>query len=221
MRSACSFGNRFPTTIYSTKINGKESIFYNLYTLYKDDGKVKKIMLYYDDFKKGSDIIKYTIDPLSKYSTESYSFVNTLSSSTDTDYFIKIVELPSNIFSSATISSKEITSVRLSLKDFIHSQIIKSLHKGSVYKSYVFNYNGKQIISAFDLFPDISSENSNVLYYSVIGAENTHKSKFVKYNTLSDKYDFVDTISSSETYTLYLKVINLYEPFKFFNINNI
>ena len=96
-------------------------------------------------------------------------------------------------------------------ESLIKSLVKKAVEKEEIEKAYIFEKNSKYYIGLFDLLEELT-DNKKVFYYAELKKYN--ESSFIRYNYSSDKIEF--TKDFGEHSYLYVKLINLAEPFPFF-----
>ena len=106
----------------------------------------------------------------------------------------------------------EVSLARIaSVKDLIKIVITKSVTNESIEGMYSFPYNGKTIFCAFDTVEQLADD-KKILYYTI--AEENAQRSFARYDYSKNAVDFSESIG--EHTFLYVKIINLSQPFPFF-----
>jgi hypothetical protein len=96
-------------------------------------------------------------------------------------------------------------------ESLIKSLVKKAVEKEEIEKAYIFENKSKYYIGVFDLLEELT-DNKKTFYYAEL--KEYSESSFIRYNYSSDKIEF--TKDFGEHSYLYVKLINLAEPFPFF-----
>jgi len=96
-------------------------------------------------------------------------------------------------------------------ESLVKSLVKKAVEKEEIEKAYIFEKNSKYYIGVFDLLEELT-DNKKSFYYAEL--KEYSESSFIRYNYSSDKIEF--TKDFGEHSYLYIKLINLAEPFPFF-----
>ena len=127
--------------------------------------------------------------------------------------FVNLVGIDISKFKAAKPGTvKNVECVRVTGIDSLIKGLIKrSVIRETIEYAYSFPYRGRTIIGAFDLIEELSGERKT-FYYSASSSK--AKTGFARYNYTTDKLDFSDEFG--EHSYMYVKIINLAEPFPFF-----
>lgn len=122
---------------------------------------------------------------------------------------IPIIELVKNPFGTKEGKFK---ASNVEVKDYVSLVkwiISRSIEDGGITKVLAFTYKSKRYIGSFGLMDD---EDTKIFFYAK--AELAKDYSFFRYNYTSDNVDATDTFG--EHSFLYVRIINLAEPFSFF-----
>ena len=96
-------------------------------------------------------------------------------------------------------------------ESLIKSLVKKAVEKEEIEEAYIFEKDNKYYIAVFDLIEELTDSKKS-FYYAEL--KEYSESSFIRYNYSSDKIEF--TKDFGEHSYLYVKLINLAEPFPFF-----
>ncbi|MGC9190433.1 MAG: hypothetical protein ACP5FR_00785 [Candidatus Micrarchaeia archaeon] len=126
---------------------------------------------------------------------------------------VPIVELLKNPYTEPKKAEYDILLVEVGNFDsFVKSLINDSQYGGSSAKVYSFEHNKERYIGSFELLKD----SGKIFAYTKIDKGKIFN--YIKYDFNKDSIELVDTITE-KTFT-YVRVINLAEPFPFFQVGN-
>ncbi|MHB1830335.1 MAG: hypothetical protein ACYCO0_02990 [Candidatus Micrarchaeaceae archaeon] len=173
----------------------------------------------------GETYISYYINAAKKESLISYSYPSSSSQRENSHFTEQVGGVQSHCMSVISIANagfKQAAAngirgtmlIGLSSPHDIVSAIVKSAAGGStIPHMYSFDYGGRKALCAFDAIPELSGED-NILYYSFM--EKNATGSFARYKYAENKVDFTDYMG--EHSYMYVKIINLAEPFPFFKV---
>ncbi|MCL4373439.1 MAG: hypothetical protein M1360_00195 [Candidatus Marsarchaeota archaeon] len=180
---------------------------------YKVFGTGEKIsgmqVVYYANANKISKFIVYNPSAASEYIEMRDTIAASLS-----DYSIMkapVLELETGFFVEAKAKDIELTIVKAGdFESFAKALVNDSQYGGSSAKAYAFFYKGEHYLGSFELMRD----NGKIFTYVKLGSGNIFN--YLKYNYSTDSIEPTNSVTD-KAYT-YVRVINLAEPFPFFNI---
>ena len=125
-------------------------------------------------------------------------------------YRVPIIELENIPLVERTIKKEAVVLIKAKSLEYLVKDIISnSAEVESVLNSYCFEYKGTMYAGAFNLIPD---EKLTTFMYSRCEAKG--RFSFFKYSYTNDSIEMVDHISGNSF--IFVKVINLKNPFPFF-----
>ncbi|MGB9732346.1 MAG: hypothetical protein ACP5P2_01990 [Candidatus Micrarchaeia archaeon] len=164
---------------------------------------------YYTEWEPQGEVAIYSATP----EGESLQFSNEGRLEQLSIHYINI--LPIEIFpfeESKDPDSKNVIQVKVrKWENLVKSILKKSVEKEEIESAYVFELKGKNFIGAFDIIEELSNS-KKIFYYAELNAYET--SSFIRYNYSADKIEFTENFG--EHSYLYVKLINLAQPFPFF-----
>ena len=95
--------------------------------------------------------------------------------------------------------------------DLMNAAVKKAVREESFMSLYSFVYNNKRYIAGFELLDELSNE-KKTFYYSML--KNNSTAGYAKYKYSDNTFEFTETVE--EHSYIYVKIINLAEPFQFF-----
>lgn len=163
---------------------------------------------YAESADEKSDIIKYT--PPSDGNTERIEFLKQGQQGVS---WINIINMDLESFiHNKKINSKKIVKIKLKNIEDIAKIVIRKAAKYEFFTHlYSFEINDKFIVCGFELVDKLENEETAFYYVELV---EKHVSKFVRYNYTDNKVDFTESVG--EHAYMYVKMINLAEPFPFF-----
>ncbi len=175
------------------------------------------LILYYVNVKDNVNIVKYM--PQSETHEEEVSFANEIEPSEITGqhgvYYIHVLHVDlSRIDECKTIEEKKINLLKTGgIIDIIKGSIRDIEKNEKVGHVYSFQYKGNTIVGAFNILEEFCDDKDN-FYYAV--EKKGTKNAFIRYDYKTDNAEFTDKLDE-HTY-IYIKLINLAEPFPFFKM---
>jgi hypothetical protein len=125
-------------------------------------------------------------------------------------YKIPVVELSSSVYTIRNKLSDAVTAVRVKgLEALVKSIVSDTSGRTETVKLYSFFYNAQHIIGTFSLFRDVASKT-----FAYTSTDAKGQFGYLRYNYLNDSVEFCH--STAEKPLIYLRIINLAEPFPFF-----
>ena len=168
-------------------------------------------LVFYVDAKKAGNFLCYKPETtLDKAQLEINGTVSMEGMKRDT-IIVPIIELLSGPFKESKKTKEDIKCIQVrDHASIIKGTIIKSMQDEHIGKVYAFTYKSKRYIGSFSLVEDEGSE-----IFCFAQAEGKECS-FFKYNYNTDKVDPTDVFGEHQH--MYVRVINLAEPFSFFKV---
>ena len=165
---------------------------------------------YYVHAQPGSKILHYTF-PSSADNREKVGFAERMDD--QGRGYLRIISLDLSHFTRArSLGKDDVSLVEIRLpEDMMAAAIKKAIREENFMHLYSFEYGEKRYLCGFDLFDELADDRKT-LYYSVLGSRST--AGFARYKYLDNTFDFTDTVE--EHSYIYVKIINLAEPFQFF-----
>ena len=128
--------------------------------------------------------------------------------------FLDIFDVDITAFANGKIDVKSVSLVRVKSTDMLVKMAIKSAVKEeSIRQLYLFSRGGRQALGGFDLIDELNDDKRS-FYYSF--PVSIREAAFAKYDYKSGRVEFSDRIG--EYSYMFLKIINLAEPFPFFKV---
>ncbi len=128
--------------------------------------------------------------------------------------FIDIFDVELKAFGKGSISNKDVSLVKVGSGSGLVKMAIRAAVKEETIKHlYSFTSKGKRIIGGFDLIEELNDDVRN--FYYAFGEEQ-NGAAFARYDYKSGRVEFTDRVG--EYSYMYLKIINLAEPFPFFKM---
>ena len=125
-------------------------------------------------------------------------------------YKIPVVEISNGLYTIKPKLSNAVVTVKVNgVEPLVKSIVSDTLGRTETVKLYSFFHNSQHIIGTFSLFRDGTSK--TFAYASVDAKE---QFSYLRYNYLSDSVEFCHSIADKTL--IYLRIINLAEPFPFF-----
>ncbi len=201
-RAACTFDTSITTNLYAFK-KGDD---YRILSRGEFVGELN--IFYYRDFSRLHRFGRYS--PGSQYSAESFQLVDTAESDHQW-YSMPIIELAHAPFQ-ASSAVRGFKMLNIHIRDYtsiIRGLINKSIQNESMGRIYTFTHKGHRYVGSFEL---LSDENRTVFTYAKAGSDNVFA--FYSYDYAADRIGEADHVGANNF--IYLRVINLAEPFWFF-----
>ncbi len=128
---------------------------------------------------------------------------------------IGILDIDLSAFGQAkNVRKDEIVMIRVgSPEDLVHATIKRTMSEESFMSLYAFDYKGRTILCCFDLLQELMDD-KKTFYYAVL--KDKGRAGFAKYSYADNTFEFTDTVE--EHSFIYVKIINLAEPFPFFKM---
>ncbi|MEM3178072.1 MAG: hypothetical protein QW774_02155 [Candidatus Micrarchaeaceae archaeon] len=155
-----------------------------------------------------SSTIKYVLNYQDKDAAE-FSAVESIRAN---ERYINVIDIDISGVRLSSIKPSCVTKIKVGNAE----SIIKMLSLNSTNEDsqighvYAFEHNGKTILGAFDILEELTDE-KRIFYYAEIAKM---EKNFATYDYATDTVKFV--YGMDEGSTLYVKIINLAEPFSFF-----
>jgi len=127
--------------------------------------------------------------------------------------FIDVFEMDIGHLKEGSVDKKSIRLIKTEGDSLAKMAIKAAVHDDFIKHLYLFAYKGKQIIGGFDLVEELNDDIGN-FYYAVL--PKNEKGNFVAYDYKTGKIEFTENVRGYSY--MYLKIINLAEPFPFFNV---
>ncbi len=204
-RYACNFDYTSATIMCMKVPSG-----YRLFAVGEELGDT--YLSYYINAARKESLISYTY-PSSPFQREDSHFIEKMGGAQN--HCMSIISIDSARFGRADANDiKGTMLIGLSSPHDIVSAIVKSAAGGSTIPCmYSFDYGGRRVLCAFDAIPELSGDD-NILFYSFM--EKSADGSFARYKYAENKVDFTDYMG--EHSYMYVKIINLAEPFPFFKV---
>jgi len=199
IRGACSF-DTYSEDLLAVKKDDKTFLY--LLGEQLDD----TVVAYYVEAKEYGDFAIYSATT----EDESVSFSKIYNERFNAHY-INILPLESFPFEESEYGNAPTIIKVGGCESLVRSLIKKAVEKEEIEKAYIFEKNGKYYLGAFDLLEELA-DSKKIFYYAEL--KNYNESSFIRYNYSSDKIEF--TKEFGEHSYLYIKLVNLAEPFLFF-----
>ncbi|MCL5419927.1 MAG: hypothetical protein M1354_03570 [Candidatus Marsarchaeota archaeon] len=170
------------------------------------------IMAYYINYDNPRSFIRYTF-PSSSGERESAAFAD--SAEGPGKHSINVLRMSLDAFCEAkNAGRRDAIGIRMgSPEDLAHAAIKRAVKEESFISLYAFEYRGKTVLCGFDLIEELMDE-KKTFYYAVL--KDKRKAGFAKYSYADNTFEFTDTVE--EHSFIYVKIINLAEPFPFFKM---
>ncbi len=201
VRGACSF-DTYSKELLILKKNGKNILF--LLGEELDDTTIA----YYVENPASGRVIAYSASS----EGERISYISRPMTEQLNLHYINILPIDSFPFD----ESKKADVIKVGINEsdsLIRSIIKKAIEKEEIERAYIFESKGKKFIGVFDLFEELTNS-KKVFYYAELSSY--AESAFIRYNYSSDKIEFTNEFG--EHSYLYIKLVNLAEPFPFFSV---
>ena len=198
-RAACTF-DTYSKDLIATKRDGKDVL-----CLIGEDLNSSTIAYYVEEEHKESMAI-YIAGP----EGEEVSFSNTNEERLNATY-INILPIESLPFNTSSKEDSILQIKVLKAESLIRSIIKKAVQKEEIESAYIFEFKNKTYIGAFDVIYELT-DSKKTCYYSEI--PNYEESGFIRYNYSKGAFEFAKNFG--EHSYLYIKLINLEQPFPFF-----
>lgn len=127
--------------------------------------------------------------------------------------FIDVFEMDMGHMKEGSIDRKNIQLIKTGVDSLAKMAVKAAVHDEFIKHLYLFAYKGKQIIGGFELVEELNDDIGN-FYYAVL--PKSEKGNFIAYDYKTGKIEFTERIRGYSY--MYLKIINLAEPFPFFNV---
>lgn len=200
VRAACSF-DTYSKDILLLKIDGKDSLCFFGEEL--DDTTIG----YYYETKCEDDFIIYSADAEGEKIMPSKAGGERLNA-----HYINVVPIEELPLEKAGNAKDLVLKVKIGRSESLIKSIIKKgVEKEDIESAYIFEADKKMYIGVFDLLEELS-DSKKIFYYAELS--NYEESSFIRYNYSVNKIEFTKEFGE-HTY-LYIKLINLAEPFPFF-----
>ena len=166
------------------------------------------ILAYYTETEKKAVMIQY-VSP-SNGTSESVAFLD--AASNQDSNCINVVELDLSLLEEHKAKPGAVIEIRMGgIADLARAVIKKASKDGSMTHLYTFNHAGKHIVCGMDMIEALNDD-KRMLYYAV---SDEKPAEFIKYDYIRNTVDFSSSVG--EHSYMYVKVINLAEPFSFFS----
>lgn len=128
---------------------------------------------------------------------------------------IGMINLDLSVFGKAKgVGKGEIMLIKVgSPEDLVHATIKRTVNEEAFMNLYAFDYKGKSILCCFDLIQELADDRKT-FYYAVL--KDKKRAGFAKYSYANNTFEFTETVE--EHSYIYVKIINLAEPFQFFKM---
>ena len=205
----CRYACNFDYT-NSTVMSIRSASAYRIFAIGEDLGEAS--IAYYINSASKESLISYTY-PSSPSQRENSHFTDQMGG--PQSHCMGIISIDNAGFKQAAAKGiKRITMMGLSSPHDLVSAIVKSASGGStIPRMYAFNHGGRKALCAFDAIAELSGDD-NILYYSF--TEKNVPGSFARYKYTENKVDFTEHMG--EHSYMYVKIINLAEPFPFFKM---
>jgi hypothetical protein len=172
----------------------------------------KTQIAYFAPVKESGSLIAY--EPSYNGGKDRMAFIN--KAELMNKYCINVMRVGLGAYGTAkTIDSKKVHFIAVEKPlDLIGAAIRKASKEETIANAYSFSWKGKNVLAAFDVIDSLAD--GPVLYYSF--ADSKIQGNFARYDYRNNVLDFTD-FAGDHAY-MYAKVINLAEPFPFFNPEN-
>lgn len=200
-RNSCSIGSG-ASHINAIKQGGK----YRLFSMgEKLDGTR---LLYYLDVDSPGDTLVY--NPNTEEEECRFKDAASMAPADYTRYKIPVVEISSSVYSIRNKLSDAVNTVRVKgLESLVKSIVSDTSGRTETVKLYSFFYNSQHIIGTFSLFKDGVSKT-----FAYTNTDKEGQFGYLRYNYLNDSVDLCH--GATDKALIYIRVINLAEPFPFF-----
>ncbi|MDE1823838.1 MAG: hypothetical protein KGH74_00895 [Candidatus Micrarchaeota archaeon] len=167
---------------------------------------------YYVETKEEKPIIIYKFPEFGKWS-ESIEFVESVDPQPGN--YISVIDISfKDIRKAKRLNAKDVMQVEMRKPDsIVNAAIRKGMRNESLPYLYSFEFRKKRILCGFDLIEGLNDD-KRILYYAVI--DKKESSGFIRWSYTANRFDFTDVIG--EYSYIYVKIINLAEPFSFFKM---
>ncbi len=205
-RGACTFSERYPSTLFSFDYNGKK-------VLARTSHHMDSVLLVnYVEMPYKSRLIKYTILPNEE---EKIEFVEDSGMPQQGVCYIDVVRADlSGIKSSKALKKDDVINIQTgNAQELVKSLITKLMHSSEMPAMFAFEHKKNRYIAAFDVFADFTYEKCLLCYAKV---DNKSDFNFIKYNFETNSITYEKMFGGRESNTAYVKVLHLTGPFPFF-----
>ncbi len=204
-RSACRFDSTASELLVS-RYKGKR----RLISLHEDIDALT-IALYYEVEKSG-ELVRYYYGQEEK---ESAKFVEIINRQEPDCCYINVLDIDlSKIKEPKKVDAKSVVIIKVNkVDDLVKGLLKRSMRREYIEHAYVFPYKGGFIIGAFDIIEGLSDD-KRTFYYAILNIKTS--SNFARYDYVNNKFDFSNEFGNHSY--MYVKIINLTEPFKFFKV---
>lgn len=170
------------------------------------------IIGYYAESEDKRPIISYTFPEHGK-GPESMEFLETVEPHPGN--YISVIDISLKDMKEAKETDvKDVTQIAMGGPNSIISAAIRKGMKGeSLPYLYAFQDKGKTVLCGFDLVDGLNDDR-RMLYFAVM--DKKESKGFIRWSYTSNRFDFIDVIG--EYSYIYVKIINLAEPFSFFKM---
>lgn len=202
-RSACRFDSTSSELLIS-KYKKKN----RLISLHEGIGELSIAL--YTEVEKPLGLVRYYYGQEEK---ENAAFVQDINRQDPDCCYIDVLDVDlSKIKEPKKVDKKSVVLIRMNkVEDLIRGLLKRSMRRENIEHAYSFPYKGGRVVGAFEVIDGLSEE-KRTFYYAILNSK--VEENFARYDFINNKFDFSNEFGNHSY--MYVKIINLTEPFRFF-----
>jgi hypothetical protein len=203
----CRYVSRFDFTsdnLFASELEGKKVV------MAIGEAFENKVICYYVPYEKKMELLEYRVPQVHG---EHESAVAVEKMERQPSHYVNVVDIGLKDIIKKKFGKEEVTLLRAAgSEDIVRSLVKRSMRDEYIAHIYAFAHRGFRVIGAFDIVEELQN-GRKAFYYSV--STNNVEAAFARYSYSDNSVDFSKTFG--EHNYMYVKIINLAEPFPFFN----
>ena len=203
----CRYVSRFDFTsdnLFASELEGKRVV------MAIGEAFENKVICYYVPYEKRAELIEYMVPQVHG---EKEAAVAVERIERQPAHYVNIIDVGLRDIIRKKFGKGEVALLRAAgYEDIVRALVKRGIREEYITHIYSFAYKGFRVIGAFEIVEELQN-GRKAFYYSV--STNNTDAAFARYSYIDNRVDFSKTFG--EHNYMYVKIINLAEPFPFFD----